>query len=467
VTTNSTLPNHKQGIYVNTLPKTYQDAILITRQLGRRYIWIDSLCIIQDSKSDWESEAAKMADVYQNAWLTISATRSSSPTSGCFNSMEPQILKLEGVIRDSPFILYARNKMEHVTSDWGPDPTKVPMRRFPLPLLTRGWAFQERLLSARVLHFGPQELFWECRERVTCECKGIKEWEKEANIVTYQGAPPKITHNKFVNAAANSVQMHARWRSMVEEYSRRRLTIGTDRLPGFTGVATEMQGHLGERYLAGLWESSFVADLCWCRESVYSGAGRVRKRGGSPWPGTPSWSWAAVDCEIKYIADLTQPDPRKIKTRVISCCKILEVKWTPGDPDAYMLLEAWVIPGRLYIFKGERATLLDDEIRAKYTPPIEKQSNVFVWPGSGHDRGNLSRDFPLCNEGEWYIEEGEQVYCAKIAVYAASKEEPQWLALKCLDAEAQVYERIGLISGTMTLEANWPCTESKKRIKVV
>jgi hypothetical protein len=194
------------------------------------------------------------------------------------------MIELKGTIRNSPFILYARNKIEHVPSHWGPDPGNPPQRRFPLPLLARGWAFQERLLSARVLHFGPQELFWECRERVTCECTGIKEWDKEADIVTYQGAPPKITHNRFVNAAAKQGQMHARWRSMVEEYSRRMLTVGTDRLSAFAGVATEIQAHLNQRYLAGLWEDGFVLDLCWERANISYGRAELGNGEGCPCP---------------------------------------------------------------------------------------------------------------------------------------------------------------------------------------
>ena len=112
-----------------------------------------------------------------------------------------------------------------------------------------------------------------------CECKGSKEWDREANIVKYQGASPKITQNRFVNSAAKRDQMHARWRSPVEEYSRRRLTVGTDRLPAFAGLATEMQGYLGQRYFARLWEDSFVADLCWHRGEINSGRGRVRRWG--------------------------------------------------------------------------------------------------------------------------------------------------------------------------------------------
>jgi hypothetical protein len=470
-TTQSTLQDHKKGIHFDSLPKTFQDAILITRRLGHRYIWIDSLCIIQDSKSDWEYEAARMADVYQNAWLTISATRSSSPSNGCYNSEETQTVQMKGVIRNSPFILYARQQMEHVPLSWGPDSRLDKKKRFSLPLLARGWAFQERLLSARVLHFGPQELFWECREMVTCECNGIQGFDKDANIVDYSGAPPKIAHNRFANSAASRDQLHARWRSMAEEYSLRKLTVGTDRLPAFEGVAKEMQGYLGTRYLAGLWEDSFVTDLCWITGTGRSVQKRVRKRGVSSWPGTPSWSWAVVNCEVHYVKDLTEPNPKKRRNEMISCCEVVEVQWSPGSLDAYVVLEAWVIPGRVCIrdnkgFAYKAAILLDNVIKSGVPPTTDPQPSTLVAIDDSPDKAApFQSDFPLYDEGEWYIEEGEKVYCAKIAVYGKwDNSDPQWLVLKCVDKERDVYERIGLILGTVAL---WDCTEGKRRIKIV
>jgi hypothetical protein len=98
-----------------------------------------------------------MAEVYQNSWLTISATWSPSPTSGCFDSLENQAIVLKGEVCNYPFILYTRRSMENVTLDWGSDVLKPQNGKYPL--LARGWAYQEGLLSARVLHFGPQELF--------------------------------------------------------------------------------------------------------------------------------------------------------------------------------------------------------------------------------------------------------------------------------------------------------------------
>jgi hypothetical protein len=137
------------------------------------------------------------------------------------------------------------------------------------PLLARGWAYQEGLLSARVLHFGPQELFWECREEIFCECGGISQSHEE-HQVRYK-VPSKIAHNTAVNSATDRERLHVRWRTMVSEYTERKLTVGTDRLPAFAGVAKEMQGYLGQKYLAGLWEDSFVFDLLWARNWVIPG----------------------------------------------------------------------------------------------------------------------------------------------------------------------------------------------------
>ena len=61
------------GVATSTLPATIQDAIIVTRKLGLRYLWVDALCIFQDSTSDKDAEIAKMDQIYQNARLTISA----------------------------------------------------------------------------------------------------------------------------------------------------------------------------------------------------------------------------------------------------------------------------------------------------------------------------------------------------------------------------------------------------------
>lgn len=88
ITTTATLEQHKTGIPLSQLPATFRDAVLICRKLGIHYLWIDSLCIIQDSDVDWQQEASRMASVYRNSYLTVYATASSSPSSGIFRSKQ-------------------------------------------------------------------------------------------------------------------------------------------------------------------------------------------------------------------------------------------------------------------------------------------------------------------------------------------------------------------------------------------
>ncbi|EEU37272.1 uncharacterized protein NECHADRAFT_8528, partial [Fusarium vanettenii 77-13-4] len=85
-TTNATKEDRKRGIRIEDLPKSFQDAITICRALGVRYLWIDSLCIIQQDKDDWEKECSRMRDVYKNSYLTISVARSRESSEGCFSS---------------------------------------------------------------------------------------------------------------------------------------------------------------------------------------------------------------------------------------------------------------------------------------------------------------------------------------------------------------------------------------------
>ncbi|KAH7237305.1 heterokaryon incompatibility protein-domain-containing protein, partial [Fusarium solani] len=84
-TSNATKDNRMQGIRIEDLPKSFRDAIAICHELGIRYLWIDSLCIIQQDKDDWEKECSRMRDVYRNSYLTISVARSRDSSEGCFS----------------------------------------------------------------------------------------------------------------------------------------------------------------------------------------------------------------------------------------------------------------------------------------------------------------------------------------------------------------------------------------------
>ena len=84
MTTQAVLEERKREIPLSLFPKTFHDAIQITRQLGIRYLWINSLCIIQDSKEDWAIEAAAMGGVFKNSYVTIVADKGRDTNGGCF-----------------------------------------------------------------------------------------------------------------------------------------------------------------------------------------------------------------------------------------------------------------------------------------------------------------------------------------------------------------------------------------------
>lgn len=165
-----TLPSYLCKILWDSLPKTFQDTIYFTRKLGLRYLWIDSLCIIQDDLEDWRKESAKMASVYRNSYIMIAATKSADDSTGCFSD-ESSFGKDNQITMTWPegenYQFYIREKIYHFGS--------ISSQSISLfPLLTRGWVYQERLLASRVLHFGLKELLWDCNKMSTCECSSFK-----------------------------------------------------------------------------------------------------------------------------------------------------------------------------------------------------------------------------------------------------------------------------------------------------
>jgi hypothetical protein len=250
---------------LEALTKTFQDAIFITRQLNLDYIWIDSLCIIQDSVEDWATESALMSSVYGGSHINIAASASKSGSEGCH--LKPPNFVGAVRIRDSS------NQRYDIT------PSSLCRQSVTFAhLATRAWVVQERLLASRALYFGKTDLFWECKTKAACESFPI-------------GLPANFaTRGKWKSSLREA------WHSVVSEYSRSNLTYGSDKLIALSSIAHKAQIQSGDVYLARIWRKDLELQLC-CERMDGDGRSPLAAR---PMYRAPSWSWASIDGVIFY-----------------------------------------------------------------------------------------------------------------------------------------------------------------------
>lgn len=155
-TTRANIESFKEGIEFDQLPRTFQDAITVTRGLGLRFLWIDSLCIMQDDPEDWETESKKMEAVYSSAYCTIAATCASGSADG-FLKIRPERLYVTKQARQHPKVHMCEN-----IDDFRADVEESELNK-------RGWVLQERVLSSRTIYFTEKQCYWECGEGIRCE----------------------------------------------------------------------------------------------------------------------------------------------------------------------------------------------------------------------------------------------------------------------------------------------------------
>ncbi|KAF2833570.1 HET-domain-containing protein [Ophiobolus disseminans] len=270
------------NISFHALPPLFQDAVIITRQLGLRYIWIDSLCIIQNSLRDWETESSKMGSIYQNSYITISATNSGDGSSRCLAERQKPVKIPYQNTTKKELALRARKLFDH-HPEGSPDggPAK------PIgPLSHRAWALQEVVLSTRVLHYTATELLFECKTSYRCECSPErKTWPTTPSLI------PKAVASKDTNAVWDA------WQRIVEKYSTRNLTVPEDKLPAISGIASKIRKATHSDYIAGLWKGNLASDMLW--STVAFEMPHVDRFALDTWR-APSFSWASLDAAVTY-----------------------------------------------------------------------------------------------------------------------------------------------------------------------
>ncbi|KAH7366605.1 heterokaryon incompatibility protein-domain-containing protein [Pyrenochaeta sp. MPI-SDFR-AT-0127] len=396
----------KRGVALASLPKTFTDAIEITRRLGIQYLWIDCLCILQDDARDWEREASVMGTLYQNSYLTISAANSTDSKTGCFpgrmdtpyQSSASRSLGYNTMVHHQGFALHI--EFEHfkgesskisLSKEWLPGScTETPQRAVigsfgaafdPLekePLNNRGWTLQERLLPSRIIHYAQDQMYYQCDRYMQSE-DGFSfdntlfslDLLMQRQMIRFQDHGVGEESASFIpgtHSPSKGGRWDGGWLSLIQDYSQRKLTVSDDKLPALSGLVRILANAKGDRYFAGLWAKHLPEDLFWRiypQEESFEATVPIKGRvlGDVKKPEkyrAPSWSWAYLDAPVRFL-------PLTYKSLV---CRVINCSTTPSGADEYGRVKAGklVLEGPVYeVFPRTR----EDKEFGTHGTPVE------------------------------------------------------------------------------------------------
>ena len=351
------------GIDRSKLPKTFQGTIYVTRRPGFRYLWIDSLCIIQDSPEDWSKESGTMHAVYANCVLTIGASWAKDSGTGLFIERKPLYQQPCRVFKDACTGFYIQPNIT--------DPARFSIDDNVQNLEKRAWAVQERFLPARILSYRSFELRWDCLESHESESWPTKLRRRAEKMIAedigrqWMYDPENTALRQISLLKTHSgrfdldymIDFYSHWNDILETYTRARLTFRSDVLVAFSGITKNVEKWTGLTNIFGMWKELLPLDLLW--ERTDQGFQTIR------YPSCPTWSWASWvglggmvfstgPCMELYSRGLG--DPVHVKARVISLDSPSAV------PGSHMKLE---IRGPMFCTKILRNTMFGARIPLK------------------------------------------------------------------------------------------------------
>jgi hypothetical protein len=324
-TTNSTLTQRLGRIEMPTLSKTFQDAVMVARRLSVRYVWIDSLCIIQDDADDWAKESVQMCNIYRQAIFTIGAAHASGGNVGCF-------VQRDGIL-NLPFELSFQ-----LTGCQAPKPFRALFtpfaRKYPLsqvdtaepPLYGRAWVQQEQMLSPRMLIFEADQMRWECLSVHGSERSPLSGASRQAGYFKkIQNGIAERDRDFFHPNTDDVLYTYMDWYIAVMEYTHRGMTQSSDRVVAIAGIAKAIQERTADQYLSGLWKASLWRGLLWSipfaneytPTTMYAYTLAECSRHNKKI--APSWSWQSVTTPVVY------PIPLISSSNLFPICEVLDV----------------------------------------------------------------------------------------------------------------------------------------------
>ncbi|KAJ3558459.1 hypothetical protein NPX13_g9700 [Xylaria arbuscula] len=442
-TTPDSLSANKRSIPWLKLPKTFQDAIIVARQMSIRYMWIDSICIIQGDDDDWKREGGKMFQVYKNSYLTFAATWGKSSTSGLFDGNErfhgfenswERLCVAELQYNGERWPLYLQRFHNDILFDHEHHPIG-----YGLPLFERAWTFQERLISLRVLFFGPAEVSFECLSHDCCHCGGTASRGRKGRTLRITKLQEDSLRGPS-DVARRDIQARFAWRKLVREYSTRDLSFARDKLLAIGALAELWQRVLpGDQYLAGLWSGWLIEDLLWSDQG-----GGYLQLSFNTW--CPTWSWA----HLQKHHVLAWPDTFN-RGRFYPMADVVQAncEYVGGNPfgvleKSELVLRGYLLPFLACRYSNEKVKpdLLISRYAALYLNAGDQYSFLRLrFLGGGRDTFVMETDCVL----ERGITQLYLLYMGWMAYFDSSSRNWYYLVLKPTDHTKTTFSRVGVV----------------------
>ncbi|KAH7412889.1 heterokaryon incompatibility protein-domain-containing protein [Cadophora sp. MPI-SDFR-AT-0126] len=322
-TTMGNLSEREQNMPLGIMSRTFQEAVIVTRALGLRYLWIDALCIIQDSPLDWEKESSMMGQYYKSAHIMLAAADASDGSEGLFRERNPLIF------RDCPLNIQlpgTSNKVEVVSRQDAAHWSLFGTGLLGLTSLDRrAWCLQESVLARRILTFHEHQVSFTCMQNFHSESSdnaGLVLLDRNASCRKALSQMARSVELAYILSADDVRRAYDVWLELVEKYSHRTLTHDSDILPAISGLSDQISKATGSEYLAGLWKYDLARGMLWrplhvtLRDVSSGNQGRTKYCFRVGTYRAPSWSWASVDATyISYKAAIAHEssDDRSLK----------------------------------------------------------------------------------------------------------------------------------------------------------
>ncbi|VUC29064.1 unnamed protein product [Clonostachys rosea] len=384
-TTRQTLAQHLKAIPMSSMSKTFADAVTVCRSLGIQFLWIDSLCIVQDDEDEWEKESKMMGTVYEHAVLTLAASDAIDSTRGLFLERPYAHIKFPSV--QLPLLTTESDTGRETTLgsysvgiDWRQEPFMTYLHPHWTPLVTRGWCTQELILSRRVVHFLSEGMLWVCRDKAEDE------------------------NAQMIHGRLTECDWATEWGKIILEHSQRAFTFEKDRLRSLDSLANELSKaknnscKMGE-YFYGTWLVDIPEYILW-----------ASYRAGKKNSDCPSWSWASCGGPVWFrfrdFDNMRQDDFSQY-------CKVLGVSEMSG----ILTIEAKVADISHLILHAMRRNghkdLMGQNGHSTYRQPLiqgysvgSKCQEPYGWIEFDDDRDALSMPEPIffvhLADGEYY-----------------------------------------------------------------